>query len=325
MTVPPSPHDPYSQPSPAPGPGQNAQPPSQPAPYGQPSPSGSYGQPSPYGPYGQPSPGTGQDAWGGPSAHPSAGPPAAGGPAPASGPAPGVVGPPPGTDLASDLGAALKFAGNALLRNPVSFLVAGLIYSIVTFVLIVGGIITGFVLTIPQMEAAATSETPPLGAIVLMYAIILGAGLLCVPITLLWQSGSGRAAGVVLEGGRPSIGQALVGPMRVILTILLVMVITAVGFVLLYIPGLIATVMLMYSVPAAVRGASPVDAVKESFSLVKNNLGTSIVLLLVLAVIVSVASTLILPYIVLTPFIVLAQFGMYERLSSRALPEPARG
>lgn len=307
MTVPPPPHDPYGQPSPAPGAGEYGQPaPAQPGPYGQPSPP----QPGPYGAEGFPSQ-AGQSEWG----HPSQ--------APAAGYAP--VGPPPGTDLASDLGAALKFAGNSLLRNPVAFIIAGLIYSVVMFVLIAGGTVLAAVLTFPQMEATASSDDPPIGALLTLYGIILGASLLCIPLNLLWQSGSARAAGVILEGGRPSLGQAMIGPMRIILTALLVLVITFIGFLLLYIPGIIASVLLMYAVPAAVRGASPGEAIKESFSLVKNNLGTSIVMVLALAVIVSVAGIIVISVIVLTPFTMLAYVGMYERLSGRDLPEPARG
>lgn len=307
MTVPPPPHDPYGQPSPAPGAGEYGRPaPAQPGPYGQPSPP----QPGPYGAEGFPSQ-AGQSEWG----HPSQ--------APAAGYAP--VGPPPGTDLASDLGAALKFAGNSLLRNPVAFIIAGLIYSVVMFVLIAGGTVLAAVLTFPQMEATASSDDPPIGALLTLYGIILGASLLCIPLNLLWQSGSARAAGVILEGGRPSLGQAMIGPMRIILTALLVLVITFIGFLLLYIPGIIASVLLMYAVPAAVRGASPGEAIKESFSLVKNNLGTSIVMVLALAVIVSVAGIIVISVIVLTPFTMLAYVGMYERLSGRDLPEPARG
>ncbi|WP_076810339.1 hypothetical protein [Brachybacterium sp. P6-10-X1] len=329
MTVPPPPHDPYGQPSPAPGSDPYGQPsPAQPGAYGQPSPAdqygqpapgGQFGQPSPAGPYGQPSPSAGYGAGNAPA---PVGRDAWGQQAPAASPA---AGPPPGTDLASDLGAALKFAGNSLLRNPAAFIIAGLIYSVVMFVLIAGGSVLGFVLTIPQMEATASSDDPPIGALLTLYGIILAASLLCIPLNLLWQSGSARAAGVILEGGRPSIGQAMIGPMRIILTALLVLVITAVGFLLLYIPGIIASVVLMYAVPAAVRGASPGEAIKESFSLVKNNLGTSIVMVLALAVIGSIAGMIVISVIVLVPFMVLAYIGMYERLSGRELPEPARG
>jgi len=234
------------------------------------------------------------------------------------------TGPPPGADLSSDLGAALTFAGSAMLRNPVAFLVAGVVYSLVNVLLLTAGTIVSVVVTFPQMQEAANSDVPPLGVLAVMYGIIFAAMLLCLPFALLWQTGSGRAGGIVLDGGRPGIGQAMAGPMRIFLTALLVMVLTAVGYVLLVIPGLIVSVLLLYAVPAAVRGASPGAAVKESFSLAKNNVGASIVLFLVLSVIATIAGGLLAPMLVLTPFVVLAQLGMYERLRGRALPEPAR-
>ncbi|MGO2995352.1 MAG: hypothetical protein ACTIII_10965 [Brachybacterium alimentarium] len=318
MSLPP--HDPFAQPSPGTGPaGQpSAQDPSQDG-WGQPAPQapsqGGWGQPSaqepaPHGP-GQPAaPGSAPNAnapWGQA--------PAAGGP---------VSGPAPGSDLGADLGGALQFAGNALLRNPVAFLIAGLIYSVVAFVLIAAAMGVGFVVMIPQFEQTAPSDTADLGAILTFYGIVLVGALLTVPVTLLWQTGSARAGGLILDGGRPSIGQAMAGPMRIFLTALLVGVIIVVGTILLYIPGLIATVMLMFAIPAAVRGASPGAAIKESFTLAKNNLGTTIVTYLVLTVITSVASMLVITVIALVPFAVLLQLGMYERLSGRALPEPAR-
>ncbi|MGO1946675.1 MULTISPECIES: hypothetical protein [Brachybacterium] len=320
MSLPP--HDPFAQPSPGTGPaGQpSAQDPSQDG-WGQPAPQapsqGGWGQPSaqepaPHGP-GQPAaPGSAPNAnapWG------QAPAPAAGGP---------VSGPAPGSDLGADLGGALQFAGNALLRNPVAFLIAGLIYSVVAFVLIAAAMGVGFVVMIPQLEQTAPSDTADLGAILTFYGIVLVGALLTVPVTLLWQTGSARAGGLILDGGRPSIGQAMAGPMRIFLTALLVGVIIVVGTILLYIPGLIATVMLMFAIPAAVRGASPGAAIKESFTLAKNNLGTTIVTYLVLTVITSVASMLVITVIALVPFAVLLQLGMYERLSGRALPEPAR-
>lgn len=315
MSIPTPPHDPYSQPAQSSGPG----------PYGQqsaPEPAqGAWGQPSAQEP--------GQGAWGQPSASdpahgaaaPFGQPPAPAGPG-AGGP---VSGPAPGTDLGADLGGALKFAGNSLLRNPVAFLVAGLIYTVVLFAFILGGMGVGFALMLPQMESAMTSETAELGALLTFYAAALVGGLLAIPFSLLWQSGAARAGVVVLDGGRPSLGQAMVGPMRIILTALLVIVITTIGFILLYIPGLIATVMLMFAIPAAARGASPVAAVKESFTLAKNNLGTTILACLLLAAIGGVVGAFMITFIALIPFAVLFQIGMYERLSGRELPEPARG
>lgn len=236
--------------------------------------------------------------------------------------------PAPGTDLAADLGAALSFAGRSLLRNPVPFLVSGLVYSLVMLVIIGGGTIGGVVLMVTRLDAMTDGpgvpDQLPLGELALLYGIVFGAVLLAMPFALLWQSGSARAAETILEGGRPTIGAALAGPMRVILTALLVGAIVLVGTLLCYLPGLAAAVLLMFSVPAAARGASPVAALSESVALVRANLGTAIVAYLVLGVISSIAGSLIIGLFVAVPFMLLFEVGMYERLNGRSLPEPAR-
>lgn len=231
--------------------------------------------------------------------------------------------PAPGADLGADLGAALTFAGRALLRNWLPFLVVGLLYMTVVTVLIVGGVAVGIFAMLPMMEGASAGEDPSLQAMLVFYGIALGAGLLSAPFLLLWQSGSARAAEVVLDGGRPTLRQALVGPFRVILTALLVGAITAVGLMLLYIPGLIAGVLLMFAIPAAARGASPLEALKQSVALVRANLATAIVTYVVISVIGSLAGFLLITVVALIPFLLLFEIGMFERLSGRELPEPA--
>lgn len=244
---------------------------------------------------------------------------------PGEGAAP-IAAPAPGTDLAADLGAALSFAGRALLRNPASFLVAGLVYSLIILVITTGGVAASIAVMLSRMETSPSGiPGEPSGIdLLVLYAVVLVILLLALPATLLWQSGSARAAETLLEGRRPRIGEAMVGPVRVMLTALLVTAITGVGLLLCYLPGLVAAVLLMFSIPAAARGASPIEAIRESIALVRANIGTSIVSYVVISVISSIASSLIIGVIVAIPFIVLFEMGMYERLNRRELPEPAR-
>lgn len=108
------------------------------------------------------------------------------------------------------------------------------------------------------------------------------------------------------------------------MTALVTLVIVMIGTFLLQIPGLIASVLLFYAIPAAVRGSSPGEALRVSFQLAKNNLGTTIVAWLILAVSASLAGAIVVGVIIVVPFTVLFQLGMFERLIGRALPEPAR-
>lgn len=283
---------------------------------GQPGHPGEYGQPGDYGPQ-----------WEAGAAYGSPGP-APGPTLPQGAPSPGVgrspVTPPPGTDLASDLGAGLKFAGQAMLRNPVAYLVPALLYSVLMLLVLLGAVFAGGMLIVAQTEAPGYAGEPTFGDIALVLAVVYGLMLLAVPISLLWQAGSARSGVVVLEGGRPSIGQAMIGPWRIILTSLLYGAFMVVGSLLFYIPGLIAAVLLFYAVPASARGASPIEAVKESFRLATKNLGTTIVAYLVLAVISAVVGMLVITFVVIIPFLILFQLGLYERVSGREVAEPAR-
>jgi len=211
-----------------------------------------------------------------------------------------------------------------MLRNPVAYLVPALVYSVLIFVIALGAVFAGGALIVAQAEAQGYASEPTFGDIALVLAVIYGIMLLALPISLLWQAGSARSGVVVLEGSRPSIGQAMIGPLRVILTALLSGAIIAVGTLLFYIPGLIASVLMFYAIPASARGTSPVEAVKESFRLATKNLGTTIVAYLVVGVISSFVGMFVLPLVILIPFFILFQLGMYERVSGRAVVEPAR-
>lgn len=270
---------------------------------------------SPYDPHPAPGP-SGTGGWGQPA--PGAAPDATAGAGTATG------APAPGKDLGADLAAGLRFALDALLRNPVALLLPGVLYGLLGAILLGGSIVLGFVLAWPQMEAAAYSDEPPLGVLLTVYGLTLLGGLLCSPLALFWQSGAARAGEVIVTGRRPTIGQAMIGTGRLLLTLLLVGVIVFVGMLLFYLPGIVASVALTFALPAAARGASPVEAVKESLSLVKNNLGTTIVMILIGSAIGSVAGLFLITFVVLIPFLVLFHLGMYERLSGRELAEPVR-
>src|SRR5699024_12000169 len=104
------------------------------------------------------------------------------------------------------------------------------------------------------------------------------------------------------------------GPGRVSLTALLVVVLVVIGTFLLSLPGIIAGVFLMYAIPAAVRGASPVAALKESVALARAHLGTTVVGYLALMVASYAGSMVVIGMIAAIPFGVLLQLALYERL-----------
>ena len=236
------------------------------------------------------------------------------------------VRPAPGTDLGADIGAALRFAGRALLRSPLALLGAGAIYLVLTVVVFAAVLVLGLLLVISAVDVGSSpaGELTP-GQTLLVMAVSIGAVLPVLPLAALWQSGAARAGGVLLEDGRPGLSQALIGPWRVILTAVLVMVLVTLGSLLLYLPGLVASVLLMYAIPASLRGASPIAALRESFSLARHHLGTTVVAFLVVTAASYVGGMVIIGVIAAVPFSVLFQISLHERLSGREVPELTAG
>lgn len=232
--------------------------------------------------------------------------------------------PTPGSELGADLGAALRFAGRALLRSPLALLGAGALYLLLMVVVILAATALAVLLVIAAIGSSPTAGGELTAAqTLLVFAVSIGVVLVALPVAVLWQSGAARAGGVLLEGGRPGFGQGMIGPGRVILTAVLVLVLITIGSLLLYLPGLIASVLLMYAIPASLRGASPGAALKESFSLARAHLGTTVVGFLVVTAASYVGGLVVIGIIASIPFTVLFQLALYERLSGREVPELA--
>lgn len=232
--------------------------------------------------------------------------------------------PAPGTDVSTDLGAALNFVYRSVMASPRAFIVPGVIYFVVILGLTMSAVIIGFVVFFSSIDAwtATGSDDIPLRPLLILYAIIFGGALLAMPFSLLWSTGAAAAGDKIVEGTKPSIRDGLLAPGRVILTALLVGLITTIGMLLCYLPGLVASAFLIFAVPAAARGASPVAAVKESIALVKSNLGTALLTWLVVQVIASVGGSLVITLVIAIPAAYLFEVAMFERMNGRELPDP---
>ena len=282
---------------------------------------------SPYDP--QPSPGAprahdpyGQD----PFAHGAQpqGAPAHGSPGAAPQGSAGAPGPSPGTDLGADLGAGLRFAGTGLLRGAAALLGVGALYAVAMLVVVGVGFALTLFLSIAMVETSSSAGgDPSFGQMIVIFALCFVLVLVTGVVGALWQAGAAQAGGILAGGERPSFRQGLTGPGRVVTTAVLVLVIVMIGSVLLYLPGIIAAVLLFYAIPAALRGASPGQALRESVSTATSNLGVTIVGFLITMVVSSVGGTLVVGSIAVIPFTVLLQIGLYERVNGRTPSLPA--
>jgi uncharacterized membrane protein len=104
-----------------------------------------------------------------------------------------------------------------------------------------------------------------------------------------------RATLDVADGARFDIGSAFgkVDIPNALLAGLIVGVLTQIGFVIYWVPGIIVTFFAYFTAYFVAEGSSAVEAIQQSFSLVAANLGDSLVLA-VLSILVVIAGVLAL-------------------------------
>lgn len=216
-------------------------------------------------------------------------PPPAGGygaPPPAGGynaPPPGGYGAPPQGGSGWDLGAALSYGWNKFQANVGQIIVAAL--ALLVAMAVLGGIGFGILAALSSDYECRFEDDGDyvcdggtgffLGiilygliiALVMIAAQVIGAGLI-------------RASLDITEG-KPFLTSTVFKFDKmgsVIVTSLIIAAATFVGTILCYLPGLIVGFFTSYSLYFVMdKGLAPVDAIKASVNLVKDNIGTALI------------------------------------------------
>jgi uncharacterized membrane protein len=264
---------------PPPPPGGNYPPPGQQGGYPPPPPPGGYPPPPQHGGYPPPPPGA--------PGYPPAGYPPAG---------------PSGYAGAQgfNVGEAFSWAWNKFSKNAVPLIVATLVYGLIIIVLQV--IINLLQAAVSPGVSDYTSDgsgfsysfsttSMGIGGILIsivgwFVSLIVGAAIQSGYISGVLDIANGQQVSVGSFFRPRSIGQVIVAG-------LIVGVITTIGLFLCVIPGLLASIMLIFTVVALLdRNLSAVDAVKTSFDVAKANFGNTFLTWLVGLVVVFVGALL---------------------------------
>ncbi|CAA0132069.1 putative protein [Mycolicibacterium vanbaalenii] len=271
-------------------------PPPPPEGYPPPPPPGGYPPPPPPG-GGYPPPPQGQ-----PGGFPPSGgfPPPGGYSAPQGGYPPPPQGyPPMGGPSGYSVGEAFSWAWNKFTNNAVPLVVATLAFGVV--LLILQGLINLFqILLAPD---SATNYVTDDSGFSFSYNVTGVTGILISLVGWFLSLLVGAAIQSAFLGGVIDIAngqQVAIGSFfrprnigNVVIATLIVGVITTVGFFLCVIPGVIASIMLMFTVIGVLdRNLAPLDAVKASFDTSKSNFGSVLLAWLVMLLVVVVGAIL---------------------------------
>jgi uncharacterized membrane protein len=283
----------------------------QPQPGGYPPAGGGY-QPPPGGGY-QPPPGGNYPPAGG--SYPPAGgsypppqqdpggfppPPGPGGYGPPQGGFPPQQGYPPmgGGPGGFNVGDAFGWAWNKFTKNAVPLIVATLAFAVL--VLVLQGLVNLVQMLVSPGDTAYTADSSGFAfsyaatSFASVVVAIIGWFLLLI-VSAAVQSAFLGGIFDIANGQDVSVGSFFkprnIG--NVIVAGLLVGIITTIGVFLCVIPGVIASIMLMFTVVAVLdRNLAPVDAIKASFETSKNHFGTVILVWLSMVLVVAVGAVL---------------------------------
>lgn len=273
--------------------------------YPPPPPPGGYPPPPQHGGY-PPPPHGAQGFQQGPSGYPPAGPPGYGG------------------AQAYSIGDAFSWAWNKFSKNAAPLIIATLVYGLIVIVLQV--IINLLQSAVSPGVSSYTSDssgfsyswsTGSMGAAGILVSIvgwfvslIVGAAIQSGYISGVLDIANGQQVSVGSFFRPRSIGQVVIAG-------LIVGIITTIGLFLCVIPGLIASIMLLFTIVALLdRNLSPVDAVKASFDLSKGNFGSVFLTWLVMAVTVFVGALVCgVGLLVAIPLVALIEVYAWRRLT----------
>jgi uncharacterized membrane protein len=309
----------YPPPSPPPGdyPPQGNYPPPPPGGYPPPPqgnypppPQGNYPPPPPQGNYPPPPPG----------GYP---PPGGGFPPPPGGGYPGAYGPGFGAPTYS-VGQAVSWAWNKFSKNLGPLLVATLVFAVIAIALqaIIQGL--AFAVSPDQVTSYDSYES---GFEYSTSVSLSGAGIFVSILGYLVMLVVGAVITSAYLGGALDIAngqQVTVGsffkPRRVgafVVLSLLVGILSSIGFALCVIPGLVLSIFLMFSsIVMLDRNLSPVDAMKASFDIAKNNFGQVLLAWLVaIALVILGAIACGVGLLVAVPVVLLFEVYTYRALS----------
>lgn len=255
-------------------------------------------------------------------------PPPPGGPTPP--PPGGMPGGAPAGGASWDLGSALKYGWEKFQANMAQLIIATI--AIVVGALVIGGIGALILGLLPDREYKCDYDDVGFGydcdweggtpfivrfgismlffALFFLYAQIIGSGII-------------RGALGVTEG-RPFVAAEVfkfdnIGP--VITTSLIVAGATFVGYVLCVIPGLIIAFLTSYSLFFVVdKNLAPMDAVKASIDLVRNNVGQTLVWFIVGGIVAEVGLFICgVGGLVSIPVVILGTAFTYKKLTGQAV------
>lgn len=210
-----------------------------------------------------------------------------------------------------DAGEAFTYGWKKFQEHWQAFVVMVLVVVLISLV----GFLVVFLAILPAMSGSSTGAA--IGAVLTIAAFVL-----VMAISFVLQAGVLRAGLAVTKGTAPSLSMltdttnlgTFVG------TTLLISLASLVGFILCILPGIAVVVFAAYAPFIALdKGVGPVEAIRQSVDMVKNNLGPVLLVLLLAYAVYYVGSLCYVGLLVSIPVALVMIAHSYRALSGETV------
>jgi uncharacterized membrane protein len=226
------------------------------------------------------------------------------------------------------VGDAFNWAWNKFTKNAAALIIPALVYYLVVAVLAVGIFFLATALAATSEVTTSsygtssdygTSSGIAFGFGIGSFLVFIVGGIALVVLAAAFQSAYLNGLLEIADGRPVEIG-TFFRPRNlgsILVAGLLLGIVVAIGYVLCVLPGLIAAFLLIFTFVALLdRNLAPIDAMKASFEIVKNNVGSVLLMYLCVIAIIFVGELACgIGVIVAAPVAALFQVYTYRRLS----------
>lgn len=157
-----------------------------------------------------------------------------------------------------------------------------------------------------------------IASLLLMIVSAVSLGILAAPLTVGYiRLIRDRLAGHAVSA--TDIFAGLSTTITALITMILLGIIVAVGSILLILPGIAAAVLLSYAFHfIAYNDAGIMDSLSQSFALVKDNIVLVIILIVILAILNSIGSTVVIGTLLTMPFSMIVTTVAFESMTGQS-------
>ncbi len=219
-----------------------------------------------------------------------------------------------------DVGEAFRWAWKKFQENTATLIVGTLVLAVAAAVvyIVAAMVANSLFITDASINSKTLEVTDGSGFITRIFVSALTSAIASIAVYL-FQANLLRTSLKITDGDKPEVGELFKfeNVNKTLVAAVLLAAGTFIGTLLCYLPGLLFSIGAAYTLYFLIdKGSEPVDAIKQSFSFVLNNIGTLIIVILAsIATLIVGAIACVIGLLVAIPVVILVNAYVFRKLT----------